>query len=56
MILFSDEFDVYGNTFLLMLILNFEIFKSHLFLKSFLQHAWTLVHADVGYMRYIVEN
>jgi len=35
MILFSDEFDVYGNTFLLMLILNFEIFKRHLFLKTF---------------------
>jgi hypothetical protein len=42
--------------FLFMIILNFEIFKRHLFLKSFLQHAWTLVHADVGYMRYTVEN
>jgi len=56
MILLSEEFDVYGNTFLFTLILNFETFKRHLFLKSFLLHAWTLVHADVGYMRYIVEN
>ena len=33
--------------FLFMIILNFETFTRHLFLKSFLQHAWTFVHADV---------
>jgi hypothetical protein len=31
-------------------------FKRHLLLKSFLQHSWTLVHVDVGYMRFTVEN
>jgi len=42
--------------FLFMIILNFETFTRHLFLKSFLQHAWTFVHADMSYMRYTVEN
>jgi len=56
MILLSEEFDVHGNTFLLMLILNFETFKRHLFLESFLQHERTLVNADVKYMYYPVEN
>jgi len=56
MILLSEEFEVYGHTLLFMLILNFETFKRHLFLKSFLQQAWTLVHADVGFMCNTVEN
>jgi len=31
-------------------------FKWNLFLKSFFQHAWTLIHVDFGYMSYTVAN